>query len=89
MAAPAYAFIATFALLKVIGALMPLRVTEREEATGLDLVSHGEEAYPTGEGAILVEPEEGETVRRRSPRLRHQSGALAIAPHQSRLKQPL
>ena len=63
IAAPAYAFIATFALLKVIGALMPLRVTEREEATGLDLVSHGEEAYPTGEGAILVEPEEGDPAR--------------------------
>jgi hypothetical protein len=24
----------------------------------MDLVSHGEEAYPTGEGAILVGPEE-------------------------------
>src|SRR5919202_4388264 len=57
LAAPAYAFGATFALLKLIGLVSPLRVTEREEALGMDLVSHGEEAYATGEGAILVEPE--------------------------------
>jgi Amt family ammonium transporter len=56
LAAPAYAFGATFCLLKLIGLVSPLRVTERQEALGLDLVSHGEEAYATGEGAILVEP---------------------------------
>jgi Amt family ammonium transporter len=56
LAAPAYAFGATFALLKLIGLVSPLRVTADEEALGMDLVSHGEEAYPTGEGAILVEP---------------------------------
>jgi ammonium transporter, Amt family len=55
-AAPTYAFVATFALLKLIGLFSPLRVTEREEAIGMDVVSHGEEAYATGEGAILVEP---------------------------------
>ena len=59
LAAPVYAFVATFVLLKVIGALMPLRVTERQEALGLDIVAHGEEAYATGEGAILVTPEAG------------------------------
>jgi Amt family ammonium transporter len=56
LAAPAYAFGATFALLKLIALVSPLRVTEREEAMGMDIVSHGEEAYATGEGAILVEP---------------------------------
>jgi Amt family ammonium transporter len=56
VAAPTYAFVATFALLKLIGLFSPLRVTEREEAIGMDVVSHGEEAYATGEGAILVEP---------------------------------
>jgi len=55
--APSYAFGATFILLKVLGALMPLRASEREEALGLDVVYHGEEAYPTGEGAILVSTE--------------------------------
>jgi Amt family ammonium transporter len=58
-AAPAYAFVATFVLLKVIGALMPLRASEREESLGMDVTYHGEEAYPTGEGAILVTPEDG------------------------------
>jgi Amt family ammonium transporter len=57
MAAPAYAFTATFVLLKVLERLMPLRTTERQEALGMDIVHHGEEAYATGEGAILVEPE--------------------------------
>jgi Amt family ammonium transporter len=57
VAAPAYAFGATFVLLKLIALVMPLRATEREEALGMDIVSHGEEAYATGEGAILVEPD--------------------------------
>ena len=57
IAAPAYAFIVTFLLLKGISALMPLRATEAEEAFGVDVTYHGEEGYPTGEGAILVTPE--------------------------------
>ena len=57
LAAPAYAFVATFALLKLIGLVSPLRVTEHEEALGLDVISHGEEAYASGEGAILVTTE--------------------------------
>lgn len=59
---PAYAFIATFVLLKVLGALMPLRASERDEAIGMDVVQHGEEAYVTGEGAILLVPEDHGTV---------------------------
>ncbi len=51
---PAYAFIVTFVLLKVIGAIWPLRATEQQEALGLDVVDHGEEAYATGEGALLI-----------------------------------
>jgi ammonium transporter, Amt family len=59
--APAYAFIATFILLKVVGAAMPLRASEHDEAVGMDVVYHGEEAYASGEGAILVMPDsEGE-----------------------------
>ena len=56
LAAPAYAFAMTFVLLRVIALVMPLRATEREEALGMDVVQHGEEAYATGEGAILVAP---------------------------------
>jgi ammonium transporter, Amt family len=59
IAVPAYAFGATYVLLKALGALMPLRASDREESLGLDVVYHGEEAYPTGEGAILVSPEAG------------------------------
>jgi Amt family ammonium transporter len=55
--APAYAFVATFLLLKLVGAVMPLRATEHDEAVGMDVIYHGEEAYATGEGAILVMPE--------------------------------
>jgi ammonium transporter, Amt family len=58
-AAPAYAFVATYVLLRVIGAIMPLRGTPREEALGMDVISHGEEAYVSGEGAILVTAEAG------------------------------
>jgi Amt family ammonium transporter len=59
VATPAYAFGATFVLLKLIGAVMPLRAGEREEALGMDVTYHGEEAYASGEGAILVSPEAG------------------------------
>ncbi len=58
-AAPVYAFVATYALLKLIGLVTPLRASELEEAIGMDVVQHGEEAYTTGEGAILVTPEDG------------------------------
>jgi Amt family ammonium transporter len=59
LVAPLYAFGATYVLLRVVGALMPLRASEREEALGMDVVQHGEEAYATGEGAILVTAEAG------------------------------
>lgn len=55
LAGPAYAFAGTWVILRVLGLLMPLRATEREEAVGMDVVQHGEEAYAAGEGAILVE----------------------------------
>jgi ammonium transporter, Amt family len=61
---PVYAFGMTYALLRVMGALMPLRVTDIEEAVGMDIVEHGEEAYATGEGAILVPPDSSPDARR-------------------------
>lgn len=54
LAAPAYAFAATYVLLRVIALFTPLRGSERDEAVGMDVVHHGEEAYASGEGAILV-----------------------------------
>jgi Amt family ammonium transporter len=41
-------------ILRVIGRLMPLRAPERDQALGMDIVAHGEQAYTTGDGAILV-----------------------------------
>ena len=38
---------------------MPLRATEHAEALGMDITQHGEEAYATGVGAILVSTEAG------------------------------
>jgi Amt family ammonium transporter len=59
LAAPIYAFGMTYLILRVMALFAPLRVSEREEALGLDVIEHGEEAYPSGEGAILVTPEAG------------------------------
>jgi ammonium transporter, Amt family len=60
LAGPAYAFVATFVLVKLVGLVMPLRGTVREESLGMDVVEHGEEAYATGEGAILLTVPEAE-----------------------------
>ncbi|MBO0767504.1 MAG: ammonium transporter [Solirubrobacterales bacterium] len=57
LATPLYAFAGTFVLLKLVGLVLPLRVSETEEAIGVDVTQHGEEAYSTGEGAILVKVE--------------------------------
>jgi len=52
---PVYAFVATLALLKLVALFSPLRADAEQEALGMDLIAHGEQAYATGEGAILVE----------------------------------
>jgi Amt family ammonium transporter len=46
-----YSGIATFVLLKVIGAVMPLHADAAEESEGLDMTQHGEEAYVHVSGA--------------------------------------
>jgi ammonium transporter, Amt family len=40
-----YSGAGTFVVLKLIGLVMPLRATRSEEAEGLDISAHGEEAY--------------------------------------------
>jgi Amt family ammonium transporter len=52
LASVAYSGIMTFVLLKVIGAVMPLRADASDQATGLDLTQHGEEAYVHGESSM-------------------------------------
>ena len=48
----------TFALLKLLALVMPLRIGSRDEGVGVDVTDHGEEAYTHGDGAILVKPKE-------------------------------
>ncbi|HEX8083966.1 MAG TPA: ammonium transporter [Solirubrobacteraceae bacterium] len=66
VATPIYAFGATFLLLKLVAFVMPLRASDYQQAVGMDVLEHGEEAYASGEGAILIEPdgarEEGRLV---------------------------
>jgi Amt family ammonium transporter len=64
LATPVYAFAMTFLLLKLVGLAMPLRVDQRQEAVGMDVTQHGEEAYVSGEGAILISTEAGEELPR-------------------------
>jgi len=52
-----YAALMTFVILKVMGAVMALRAEVGDEGLGMDVSQHGEEAYTSGEGAILVLPE--------------------------------
>jgi Amt family ammonium transporter len=49
-----YTAIATWGILALLRAVAPLRISHRDEATGVDLSEHGEEGYSDGEGAILV-----------------------------------
>jgi Amt family ammonium transporter len=57
LTAAVYAAIMTFVILKVLGLVMALRAVPRVEGVGMDVSQHGEEAYASGEGSILVPPE--------------------------------
>ena len=68
LAALAYSAAVSLVLLKLIGVFGGLRVSRRQEATGLDVPLHGEEAYSSGEGAILILPRDEQSARtRRAP----------------------
>jgi Amt family ammonium transporter len=51
-----YAGLMTFVILKVLGLVVALRPDPRTEGLGMDVTQHGEEAYTSGEGSILVMP---------------------------------
>jgi ammonium transporter, Amt family len=57
LSAAAYAGIMTFAILKALSLVLSLRAVPRIEGVGMDVSQHGEEAYASGEGSILVHPE--------------------------------
>lgn len=44
-------------ILKLLGLVTALRAAPRTEGLGMDVSQHGEEAYSSGEGSILVMPD--------------------------------
>ncbi len=54
LAVALYSAGATWGILKLVALFARVRTTAREEGLGLDVTQHGEEAYTSGEGAILV-----------------------------------
>jgi Amt family ammonium transporter len=62
LAVALYSAGATWGILKLVALVARMRATAREEGLGLDVTQHGEEAYGSGEGAILVLPEGGGTA---------------------------
>ncbi|HSI79996.1 MAG TPA: ammonium transporter [Solirubrobacterales bacterium] len=67
LVAPVYAFGATFVILTAMKTVGAVRGSERDEAVGLDVTDHGEEAYVTGEGAILIASAEPPSERVPAP----------------------
>ncbi|HYE89387.1 MAG TPA: ammonium transporter, partial [Terriglobales bacterium] len=51
-----YSVVVTFGILRLVALAVPIRSRARDEAVGLDVAQHGEEAYARGEGAVLVRP---------------------------------
>lgn len=49
-----YSGVMSFVLLKIIGAVMPLRANASDETSGMDLTRHGEEAYVQAEGSSVA-----------------------------------
>ncbi len=54
LASVVYSGALTFVLLKLIGAVIPLRADAVDEASGLDITQHGEEAYVHAEGSTVM-----------------------------------
>jgi Amt family ammonium transporter len=57
LSAALYAAMMTFAILKGLALVTSLRAVPRIEGVGMDVSQHGEEAYASGEGSILVHPD--------------------------------
>lgn len=62
-----YSGVLTFLILKALSLVTALRADTRREGMGMDVLSHGEEAYTEGEGAVLLLDDEFEQVPKRVP----------------------
>jgi Amt family ammonium transporter len=54
LSAMIYSGLVTFVLLKLVGAVFPLRATQEAESEGLDTTQHGEEAYIHAGGSTPI-----------------------------------
>jgi ammonium transporter, Amt family len=65
LSAALYSAVVSFILLKLIGLVIPLRATGNEEAEGLDITQHGEEAYlhAEGSGSSMMTATEGVSAK--------------------------
>lgn len=64
----AYSMIASAVILKAIQVVAGLRPAVDAERRGMDVISHGEEGYATGDGAVLILDEELNGTPASSPR---------------------
>ncbi|HSM13236.1 MAG TPA: ammonium transporter [Thermoanaerobaculia bacterium] len=69
----------TWAVLRAIAAVAPLGAGVRPQGRGLDVEQHGEEAYGTGEGAILVLPDAPPAAPARAARPGYAAGPAGVA----------
>ena len=70
-----YAGLMTFVILKALGFVTALRAAPRTEGLGMDVSQHGEEAYTSGEGSILVMPDDATPATSPAAALRPQTAA--------------
>lgn len=58
-----YSALMTWIIAKAISIFIPLRANLSSERIGLDIAMHGEEAYTTGEGAILITASDSQVAK--------------------------
>jgi Amt family ammonium transporter len=76
LASIAYSGVGTFVLLKAISVIVPLRVNENDESTGLDVSQHGEEAYMHAQGSATALEQSASGVLVPGHLLVHESSAV-------------
>jgi len=62
LAAIVFSGVASFALLKLVGLVIPLRASAEDEAVGLDISMHGEEAYLHSGGMDTITSDSAEGI---------------------------